>query len=169
VEESFIDKFQLFLRAWLFLFSLSLSTPSVRHEGHRPCSAWNNRTAVHYAYEDQAEVRLWRDLIEFWVYGVWFAELLIKHPRRGAPTHERASHTPVLRYHRNRRLFFSLSSFRIHLSLSCPARVDSPLTTAYPHCSSSLADWYLSPEFNPPAVPLPPSSLSTFIHVLRGR
>lgn len=135
--------FQLFLWVLTPLF-LSPDTPSVPHEGHRPC-ARNSRTAVHYAYEGQAEVRLWRDLIEFWVYGVWFAELLIKHPRRGAPTHGHASHTPVLRYHRDRRLPFPLShSLSLSFSYSslplCSRRFSSHHRLSSPF---SLARWLI--------------------------
>lgn len=40
----------------------------------------DRQASVHYAYEN-LRPGLMKDLIEFWVNGIWLAKLLIKHPK----------------------------------------------------------------------------------------
>lgn len=138
---------------------------------------WSWRDISHSAYletpnvgtlcirDSEREVRLWRDLIEFWVYGVWFAKLLIKHPRRGSRhTGTQITHQLCLT---NRFLFlflliFPSPFFLLPLALPSQPRVSRPLPVFFALAS---ADWYLSLSLTHPW--FPPST--TLIHVLRGR
>lgn len=101
----------------------------------------------------RGEVSLWRDLIEFWVYGVWFAKLLIKHPRR-RPRHTATQITHQLCLTNCRVTSSSPSPFRLHLSSSWIVTRKSLSSSFSLLFALASADWYLSSSLIHPCSPL---------------
>lgn len=112
----------------------------------------------------RGEVSLWRDLIEFWVYGVWFAKLLIKHPRR-RPRHTATQITHQLCLTNCRVTSSSPSPFRLHLSSSWIVTRKSLSLSLLPSFLRSRFRWLIFKlEFNPPMLPPPPQPPSSMFH-----
>lgn len=133
---------------------------------------WSWRDISHSAYletpnvgtlcirDSEREVRLWRDLIEFWVYGVWFAKLLIKHPRRGS-RHTGTQITHQLCLTNCRVLLYLVFSFSFSLSFrlrsfpspSCITFATKSLSSSSCFLCSCFRWLIFKLEFNPPMIP----------------